>query len=120
LIMLESNGSKIDLHYINPDPATNSNDHADHKATGEAILSLRFDIPIRHHQYGAYGSEGENHLPFNEFFWKAGMFAVYEKAVFDACGYSTLKENPDLYIKWCIEQQDITIYDEIPGDSPIY
>jgi hypothetical protein len=36
-----------------------------------------------------------------ETFWKVGIFAAYDHSVFEACGYSTIGENPDLYAKWC-------------------
>jgi hypothetical protein len=32
------------------------------------------------------------------------MIAAYEKAVFDASGYSTLKENVDTYIQWSLSK----------------
>jgi hypothetical protein len=30
------------------------------------------------------------------------MFAVYEQTVFDLAGYSTMKEDPKLYVHWCL------------------
>jgi hypothetical protein len=45
----------------------------------------------------------------SELFWKTGMFAAYEKAVFDGSGYSTLNENIDLYYEWCIKSAHFKI-----------
>jgi hypothetical protein len=43
-------------------------------------------------------------LTQKELFWKAGMFAAYEKAVFDLARYSTLHESMDIYEKWCLSR----------------
>ena len=90
------------IHYLNPETAVNPNDHPDHIATGQAIQQLTI-LPALHqllftgYSVGTAGGQ----LSSNELFWKAGMLAVYEKAVYDGCGYSTLKENHELYAKWC-------------------
>lgn len=90
------------IHYLDPDLAVNPGDHPDHGATGHAIQGLLVLRNFHQSIYMGYCmSSSKDHLPVSDMFWKAGMLAVYEKAVYDYCGYSTLKENPDLYLRWC-------------------
>jgi hypothetical protein len=90
------------IHYLNPDAAINRDDHPDHVMTGLAVQNMSIITNLHQVLYMGYslGSRGE-HLPSNDFFWKAGMFAVYDKAVYDFCGYSTLREEIGTYIRWC-------------------
>ena len=46
----------------------------------------------------------QDYLPPKDLFWKAGMFAAYEKAVYDGSCYSTLYESVDTYITWCLQK----------------
>ncbi|MEO6546533.1 MAG: hypothetical protein ABIN94_00985 [Ferruginibacter sp.] len=103
IIALESQGiSNGWMHYLNPDLTRNPGDHPDHIATGIAIQSM--PVIKNFHQLlfvgYSFGSLSGK-LSANELFWKAGMFAVYENAVYGLCGYSTLQENVELYLKWC-------------------
>lgn len=88
---------KVTLHYLDPNPALNPADHPDHRATGELVSEITGCTHVRH---GGYQTVRNNTLSPEELFWKTGMFAAYEKAVWDAAGYSTLKENPQQYIRW--------------------
>lgn len=103
IISLESNGiTNIRIHYLNPDEDMNPGDHADHIATGIALQSMTNIATLHQLLFVGYsvGSVMED-LPLTDLFWKAGMLAVYEKAVYDLCGYSTLQENIDTYVRWC-------------------
>ena len=103
IISFESKGtSNIWIHYLNPDTAINPDDHADHIATGRAIQNMRMITTLHQLLFMGYNvSATQEHLSSTELFWKAGMFAVYDKAVYDSCGYSTLRENTDTYVRWC-------------------
>ena len=90
------------INYPNPDARLNPGDHPDHIATGYALQQLSFIKQL--HQFLFVGYDTRNtaaQLSTSEVFYKTAMFAVYDKAVYDASGYSTLKENPELYIGWC-------------------
>lgn len=103
IILAEGNGIKERwVNYISPDTAFNSNDHADHIATGKAVACMQNITHLKQVLYKGYGvSEIADKLSSADFFWKAAIFAVYDKTVFDKSGYSTLKEGADIYIKWC-------------------
>ncbi len=103
IISLEAAGfSKVAIKYINPSPTENPHDHPDHKATGQAVQALSHRFLCRQTLFAAYGNSSLKVLPPKDIFWKSGMVATYEKAVFDACGYSTLGENVLLYQKWIL------------------
>jgi hypothetical protein len=52
--------------------------------------------------YAGYGvCKSAGLLNGQDLFYKTGMFAAYEKAVFDLSGYSTLREDYNLYKNWC-------------------
>jgi hypothetical protein len=110
VIVLESRGlSNVWIHYINPELVKNPNDHPDHIATGNLIQNI--SIITRMHQllFIGYSSiEQGDILTLPDLFWKTGMFAAYEKSVYDNSGYSTLAENPELYFKLCFRKPDVT------------
>lgn len=104
IILEESAGlSNIHINYQNPDVSANPHDHPDHIATGQAIQAMPCIYCWRQSVFVGYNSRqtGEK-LPPENLFWKAGMFAAYEKAVYDAGGYSTLREDASVYLEWCI------------------
>jgi len=103
MITFESQGmSNIWIHYLNPDKVINPDDHTDHITTGNAIQDMTIIRTLHQLLFAGYSvSSVQEHLPSKDLFWKAGMFAVYEKAVHDFCGYSTLRENTDAYLRWC-------------------
>ncbi len=107
----ESNGiEKKWLNYINPDATKNLNDHADHIATGHALQSMNIISQMQQALYTGYTVSSTNKKLNNaELFWKAGMFAAYHKAVFDYAAYSTLQENVNAYINWCLSDAEFII-----------
>lgn len=104
LIISESdNISNIWINYINPDTGTNPNDHPDHITTGQAVQSMTNISALKQALFVGYNvSNAPDNLHQNDLFWKAGMFAAYEKAVFDGSGYSTLNEGIQTYLAWCL------------------
>lgn len=103
IIVFESNDlSNTYLHYLNPDPDANPGDHQDHIHTGNAIENMPLADQCHRLLFTGYSTAGlDENLSPPELFLKAGMFAVYDKAVYDLCGYSTLQEQPALYTEWC-------------------
>jgi len=95
--------SNIWVNYLNPDTAANPNYHPDHIVTGQAIQAMPIISGVHRALFVGYalGSAPED-LDGTDLFWKAGMFAAYEKAVFDGSGYSTLNEDMTLYLGWCL------------------
>jgi len=90
------------VHYLNPDTTVNPNDHPDHIATGHAIQQVTLIQAMHKVLFVGYSScAAGKQLPSSDVFHKSGMFAAYEKAVYDGCGYSTLAENAELYARWC-------------------
>jgi len=93
---------KLFITYI-PIKEKNPNEHADHVATGEAIQCAIKHIRMPQKCFKGYSlSNAKNLLSPTELFWKVALFAAYEKAVYDTYTYSTLKEDADVYINWCI------------------
>jgi hypothetical protein len=93
------------LNYLNPDQQENPMDHSDHIATGDAIHAMPTIAGIKQSLFIGYSLTNTNEkLTQKDLFWKAGMFAAYEKAVFDLAGYSTLHEDMDIYEKWCLSR----------------
>jgi len=103
IIRLESEGiSERWINYLNPDATLNSGDHTDHLSIGHAIQQMKIITTLHQVLYVGYSIDCiEDTLSLTDLFWKAGMLAVYEKAVYDLCGYSTLQENMNIYVRWC-------------------
>ncbi|CAN5257268.1 hypothetical protein BH11BAC5_BH11BAC5_20470 [soil metagenome] len=97
------------LSYLNPCTSSNPNDHPDHASTGRAIQAMSIVHTLHQQLFTGYNLPNcGDLLKHNDVFWKAGMMAAYEKAVFDSCGYSTLKEDVDVYFKWCTHSSTFT------------
>jgi len=112
VITEESNGSsEIHLKYLNPKNAANPDDHPDHRATGDALLLGNYS-GFCQSLFAGYGNLCQEMLEPNDIFWKTGIFAAYDRSVFEACGYSTIGENPELYQKWCTSRP---VVEEIDG-----
>ncbi len=112
IIQLESQDlSDISINYLNPDIRINPKDHIDHITTGQAVQEMAIIQGLRQALFSGYSiSNVFNNLQPADLFWKAGMFAAYEKAVYDISGYSTLQETIPTYIKWCLSSANfITI-----------
>ena len=100
------------INYTNPDPSINPGDHSDHVTTGQAaqamgiISNLNQALFINYHL-----SSFPEDLTGENSFWKCGMFAAYEKAVYDASGHSTLAEPGASanYIGWCLRSPHYSI-----------
>ena len=103
--IIESEAGNISnklVNYINPDRKRNVNDHPDHVATGLVLQDMALIDYFSQTLFVGYNVQKlQKKLSPVEIFWKAGLMAVYEKAVYDKSGYSTLKENNLLYTKWC-------------------
>lgn len=114
IISIESDDSPEKyLHYLNPDIAINFKDHPDHIATGRAVQNIRSANNFHHFLYTGYSnSNSKNYLAPEEIYYKSGMLAVYEKTMYDCCGYSTIKEKPELYCHWCCVKP---VFTEIPA-----
>jgi len=94
---------EISLNYLNPDKVANPDDHPDHAATGHAIQQVASCFTFTENLFVGYSvNNAHNKLSDHDMFWKAAMFAVYEKTVFDLSGYSTLREGLEIYNKWCV------------------
>lgn len=104
IILSESADIKdISVNYLNPDKEANPDDHPDHIATGQAVHQMISIFAFIQNLFVGYSSNNsENKLSETDLFWKAGMFAAYEKTVFDISGYSTLGEGLQIYNKWCV------------------
>jgi hypothetical protein len=114
IILFESSGiSRRLLHYLNPDESKNVHDHADHINTGHALQMIHSSDGFEKKLFNGYcTADHPKNLDSKELFWKAAMFAAYEKAVFDAGGYSTLREDTIQYCKWCSCAAEFTIVSE--------
>jgi hypothetical protein len=121
IIDFESKGLvQVRINYLNPDPQRNPGDHSDHIATGQAIQAMNILPGVQQVLYSGYGCNGAGPISTISLFWKVGMLAAYEKAVFDICGYSTLKEDVSQYIEWCFKNADlVTIEPQISVQRPI-
>ena len=109
IINYESKGSdnNIWINYLNPDTNLGLYEHPDHRATGEAVQAMN-TLPRFHHAlFSGYAYNKPSSISDTNLFWKVGMLAAYEKAVFDICGYSTIKENVSQYREWCFRGADI-------------
>lgn len=114
IILAESKGiPNVWINYLNPDRSVNPNDHADHVATGHAIQATIISS-VQQRLYVGYNSKNDSaNLSPDNLFWKVGMFAAYEKAVFDSCGYSTLREGPPTYLDWCLKSAPFITANEV-------
>ena len=102
----KTGNESLKIKFLDPDAQKNPLDHADHQSTGRAILSLS-NLPLNTKiLFKGYGNSCAKSLTPEEIFWKAGIFAVYEKTVFDKTGYSTLAEDVTLYKKWILSQPE--------------
>ncbi|MGI8634663.1 MAG: PIG-L family deacetylase [Segetibacter sp.] len=107
------------INYLNPDLNQNPNDHADHIATGQALEEMPIISNLKQALFVGYSVDTvHGELAPTDLFWKAGMLAAYEKAVFDNSGYSTLKESVATYLKWCLCSSRFII--KSPIISPIH
>lgn len=115
IINYERKGSdNIWINYLNPDINSDSYEHPDHRATGQAIQAME-TLP-RFHQalFSGYACKAPESISSTNLFWKIGMLAAYEKAVFDMSGYSTLKEDIVQYKEWCFRNADfVTISQQV-------
>ena len=111
ILIHESDGiPNIQINYLNPDAVKNYGDHSDHIMAGEAIQNMSIVRKSDQFLYTGYSVCCCNEiLQPAEMFYKIGMFAVYEKAMYDICGYSTLAENPRIYRDWCIAKSNFEI-----------
>lgn len=100
---------KISIKFLDPDVQNNPLDHADHQSTGRAIHSIGNLSKCTKVLFKGYGNTCANLLKAEEIFWKAGMFAAYEKTVFDITGYSTLSEDINLYQKWILSRPEFYV-----------
>lgn len=107
IIVNESEGiSNPRINYLDPD--LNSYDHPDHRATGYAIQAMEILSQAQQMLFSGYECVSPEVISSGDFFWKVGMLAAYEKAVFDNSGYSTLKEDVSLYLDWCLRKATVT------------
>jgi hypothetical protein len=116
IISQESTGlPDVLVNYQNPDASANPHDHPDHIATGQAIQAMPIVATYRQALFTGYssGQNSENLSP-EYLFWKAAMFAAYEKAVYDQSGYSTLHEGISVYLNWCISNAKFITIDPRP------
>ncbi len=104
IIHYESRGiSNAWINYLNPDTVANPNDHTDHITTGQALQEMNIIGGLLQALFVGYSvSNTSDNLQPPDLFWKAGMFAAYEKAVYDRSDYSTLRESVSTYSKWCL------------------
>lgn len=102
IILIESDRIVFrSVHYLNPDTSGNPDDHPDHIFTGKAIQSMNIIGNTTEYLYTGYSMKNDaKYLSAEELFWKAAMFAAYEKAIFDKSGYSTLGEGIGSYLRW--------------------
>ena len=115
VVNYESKGSgNTWINYLIPETNSNLFEHPDHCATGLAVQAM--DILPGCHQalFSGYACKSADSISSTNLFWKIGMLAAYEKAVFDMSGYSTLKEDIAQYEQWCFRNADfITISQQV-------
>ena len=108
IIIYEREGiSNTWVNYL--DPEIINHDHPDHKATGNGVQALNILPQVHQALFAGYGCGSPQVISNTDLFWKAGMLAAYEKAVFDNCGYSTLKEDVPQYLDWCFRKANFII-----------
>lgn len=112
IITRESSGyDQISLHYLNPSPELNPNDHPDHVATGQAMNEVELKPIGKRFLYRGYSTSSEAaRLKTINTYLKKALFSTYEKTLFQECGYNTLAEDPDLYDKWLSANTDYRVW----------
>jgi hypothetical protein len=106
IIISESGGLQYRcINLLDTDESINPGDHSDHWHTGQLIEeSFLGNSDYRLVSFVGYSLPcAADDLIGAEAFWKAGMFAAYEKAVYDATGHSTIAESQK-YLTWCVKQ----------------
>ncbi len=108
IIQYESEGIlDVWINYLNPDSRRNPKDHIDHITTGQAVQEIPAISELRQALFVGYSvSNTIENSSATDLFWKTGMFAAYEKAVYDSSGYSTLQESSSTYLRWCLSSAD--------------
>lgn len=100
------------INYLNPNMVANPNDHTDHITTGQAVQEITVISGMPQALFVGYSvSNIEENLQLMDLFWKAGMFAAYEKAVYDSSSYSTLRESVSTYLRWCLSSANFITTD---------
>lgn len=89
------------INYLNPGL---DHDHPDHRITGNAVQAMSILLHVKQGIFSGYECGSSELISSIDLFWKAGMLAAYEKAVFDNNKYSTLKENVSQYLDWCFRK----------------
>jgi hypothetical protein len=104
IVQAESSGiASVWVNYPNPDLSANPDDHPDHIATGQAVQAMPIISSLQQALFVGYSlGRAPMGLTATDLFWKAGMFAAYEKAVFDRSKYRTLSEGVHIYLGWCL------------------
>ena len=106
--------SKVVINYLNPNSSLNPDDHIDHIMTGKAVQNIESISSFHQSLFVGYSvDDKEKTMQLIDLFWKAGMFAAYEKAVYDNSGYSTLKETIQTYMRWCLSSANFITIDPI-------
>ena len=107
IICEECKNDDVIIHYLNPDTSININDHNDHICVGNIIQQMPIIEKCDRFLYRGYSNnQSLDNLSESESFWKTGMFAAYEKTVYEMAGYSTIKEDPIKYVQWCSCKND--------------
>jgi hypothetical protein len=103
IIQTESSDvGNIRINYQDPDPTYNSGDHADHYATGNAVQTMEIIPSLQQALFVDYNIlQYPPDLTGVDLFWKSGMFAAYEEALYNGSGHSTILEGAR-YIDWCL------------------
>lgn len=115
LIYESATFDNIQINYPNPDMVKNHGDHIDHIIVGECIQNISIPSNSVQFLFNGYSlKSAKKMLHSAELFWKIGMFAAYEKTVYDICGYSTLAEDPEIYRSWCTASANFQILRPLP------
>lgn len=98
--------STTHLKYLDPEEVSNPHDHPDHRATGAALFSIDHS-GYCHSLFAGYDNLCSETMSPHDMFWKVGIFAAYDRSIFEECGYSTIAEDPQLYQKWCTTKHQL-------------
>jgi hypothetical protein len=91
------------INYPDPNTTINPSDHSDHITTGNAVQAMGILSCLNQALFIDYHlNDFPADLSGVDLVWKSGMFAAYEKAVYDGAEHSTIGESPDAYIGWCL------------------
>ncbi len=95
-------GVPVRLHAIDPDPAFNPRDHADHRTTGRLSASLAAANGWMITQYAGYSTTAwPSNLSPEQFADKAALFMAYDRARLLAnAAWSAYAEEPKPYNAW--------------------